>query len=271
MKDRTVLHTILIVLALFALWTLWGNVTIAVMRCDYTSYLLPEEFDGFTIVQVSDLHNAEFGAGNKRLLAKIKAAKPDMIAITGDLVDSEHTDLSVAVDFLEKASEIAPCYFVTGNHEARLETGYDELEKAMTELGVTVLHGESRLLERDGSYLQITGLDDPRFAEKYGTKTPEDSDAFRLLLAHRPELLAVYASDGYDLVLAGHMHGGQFRIPFIGGLIGSDSELFPKYDAGVFMEGDTMMFVSRGLGNSVIPIRINNRPELVVKTLYCDD
>lgn len=267
MKDRTVLHTILIVLAIFTLWTLWGNVTIAVMRCDYTSYFFPEEFDGFTIVQVSDLHNAEFGAGNKRLLAKIKAAKPDMIALTGDLVDSEHTDLSVAVSFMEQLTSVAPCYFVTGNHEARLKTGYDELEKAMTELGVTVLHGQSSLLERNGSYLQISGLDDPRFAEKYGTKTPEPSDAFRLLLAHRPELLAMYVSDDYDLVLAGHMHGGQFRIPFVGGLIGSDSELFPKYDAGVFMEGNTTMIVSRGLGNSVIPIRINNRPELAVITL----
>lgn len=267
-NDRPVLYSILIILALFALWTLWGNVTIAITELEIASPELDAAFDEFKVVQVSDLHNAEFGAGNTRLLAKIQAAKPDVIAVTGDLVDSENTDILLALDFLENALDIAPCYYVSGNHEAWLNEAYAELEAQMLALGVNVLHGESVTLERGQGALTLTGVDDPRFAEQgVDVSIPPAGDGFQLLLAHRPDGFEDYVQAGYDLVLAGHMHGGQFRIPFVGGLIGSNTELFPQYDAGVFQGGNTTMIVSRGLGNSVIPIRINNRPELVVVTL----
>ena len=95
----------------------------------------------------------------------------------------------------------------------------------------------------------------------------EQETAYAILLSHRPELFETYAACGVDLVLSGHAHGGQFRLPFIGGLIAPNQGLFPKYDAGLFTDGNTNMIVSRGIGNSIIPIRFNNRPEIVLLEL----
>lgn len=255
-------------------YCVWQNT--ALERTDYTvtGGKLPEAFDGFCIVQISDLHNTVFGSHNERLLAMIREAEPDIIAVTGDMIDSRRTDVAAALEFARAAMEIAPCYYVTGNHEMRDEA-YEELEAGLIEAGVTVLRGKSVTLEREGAKLRIAGVDDP-------TARTKDSDAFpavmtgmlvsltdesyTVLLSHRPELFDIYQTFGMDLVLAGHTHGGQIRLPFIGGLYGSDT-FFPEYDAGLFAREGTAMIVSRGLGNSLFPLRINNRPEVVVITL----
>ncbi len=258
-------------------WMIWSNTAPTVNKITLSSERLPKSFSGYRIAQVSDLHNAKFGDKNEKLLDMLSKSSPDIITITGDLVDSRRTDLDVALDFAEKAAKIAPTYYVSGNHEARIEN-YDKLKEGLLSAGVTVLEDEAVALEKDGEALLLIGLDDPDFSAKgdsfeevssmISTKLKEAlSDSkikYSILLSHRPEFFDVYVSCGIDLVLSGHTHGGQFRLPFIGGLYAPGQGFFPKYDAGMYSKETTSMAVSRGLGNSVIPLRINNRPELVL-------
>lgn len=236
---------------------------------------LPEEFDGFRIVHLSDFHNAEIGENNKTLISVIEEAKPDIIAITGDIVDSRRTDIGVAVDFVREIVKIAPCYYVTGNHEARI-SDYAQLKQGLTEAGVILLDNKKITIAKSGAELEIMGIDDPMFEADYFSENEFavvdnsiknlniEDNSFSLLLSHRPEMFEVYAENGLDLVLSGHAHGGQFRIPFIGGFIAPGQGLFPEYDAGLYEDEKTNMFVSRGVGNSIIPLRVNNRPEVVL-------
>lgn len=265
------------VLLALVIWLIWGNTTLEQTVYTVKSQRLPESFSGYRIAQVSDLHNGEMGQNNEILLQMLESVQPDMIAITGDLVDSRNTDFETALAFAEKAMEIAPCYYVTGNHESRI-AAYPLLEEALKELGVIVLE-EAALLERGGERIRLLGVDDPSFQEDYQPemdkqimesalqKYDDDPDTFTVLLSHRPELFSVYAEYKMDLVLSGHAHGGQFRLPLIGGVFVPNQGFFPEYDAGLFTSGNTHMIVSRGIGNSIFPIRVNNRPELVVVDL----
>lgn len=268
------------VIVILCIWIIWSNITVRLTNIKITSSDLPAAFDGFTIAQVSDLHNAEFGDDNSVLIEMLRSASPDIIAITGDIIDSEHTDIDIAIRFITNIVDIAPCYYVTGNHEAWLGEDYSVLEDAMTDAGVTVLHDETIKLERDGQTIQLIGLDDPDFSDdayRYSSNEEmvlakleniEISEDFVILLSHRPEVFDAYADSDVDLVLSGHAHGGQLRIPFVGGLIAPDQGFFPEYDSGVYSEDETSMVVSRGIGNSVIPVRINNRPEMVIVELH---
>ena len=260
-----------------ALWTIWGNVTIGVSRYQIASQRLPSGFDGFRIAVISDLHNASFGKDNKTIIDKVRDIRPDVIALTGDLVDANRTDIDVAINLVRELMAIAPCYYVTGNHEAWIAGQFGLLEEGLLKEGIRVLHDEVVLLTRNGQSIQLAGLDDPDFTDRASylqesilqTKLQQMnlSSDYCVLLSHRPELFEAYANENVDLVLSGHAHGGQFRLPFIGGLIAPNQGLFPKYDGGVYQEQNTVMIVSRGIGNSVIPIRFNNRPEIVVVEL----
>lgn len=254
---------ILLLMTLLIL-SLWGNSALTLTEHRVQSSALPTAFDGFQIAQVSDLHNAEFGSDNQKLLVLLKASRPDLIAVTGDLLDSRRTDLDVAVDFLREAVNIAPVYYVPGNHESRIPESYVQLKAAMEALGVVILENESLFFEKDGQSITVTGLLDPDFE----VATPElTSEGFQLVLSHRPELFDRYVQQSFDLVLAGHAHGGQFRLPLIGGLFAPHQGFFPKYDSGIYTSGNTTMVVSRGLGNSLFPLRFNNQPELILITL----
>ena len=250
-------------------------------RFTVTSSLLPPEFDGMSIAVVSDLHNAVFGDDNEELINMLKEADPDIIAITGDIVDSRRTDVDAAVSFAVQAAGTAPCYYVTGNHEARIpQEQYNRLEKGLTDAGVIVLHNEQITVEKDGARLLIAGMDDPDYFSPTGAlpgtaSQPDDTvlnnliepGSYNILLAHKPEYFNNYCTAGAQLVLSGHAHGGQFRLPFIGGLVAPGQGLFPEYDSGLYEQGGTVMAVSRGLGNSIIPLRVNNRPEIMLITL----
>ena len=253
-----------------------GNTALVLSEFSISSDHLPASFSGFRVAQVSDLHNAEFGENNAKLLQLLSECQPDMIAITGDLIDANHTDIETALAFANEAVKIAPVYYVSGNHEARCSE-YDTLKTGLESAGVIVLADEAVYLERDGETIAILGLADPDFSIKgdlfdeipamVSTKLNgllEQETAYSVLLSHRPELFETYAACDVDLVLSGHAHGGQFRLPFVGGLIAPNQGLFPKYDAGLYTDGNTNMVVSRGLGNSIIPIRFNNRPEIVL-------
>lgn len=270
-NTRYVLADIFLVLIV---WTVWENT--ALERNTYTirSPELPDVFDGYRIAQVSDLHNAEFGDRNQRLLEMLREAEPDMIAITGDLIDSRKTNIAVALAFAEEAVKIAPCYYVSGNHEARVSE-YQDLKTSLEAAGVTVLDDARVEIEISGKSITIIGVNDPSFHADYLTsdaavmdrklsELSSEAAGFTILLSQRPELFDTYADHNMNLVLSGHAHGGQFRLPLIGGLIAPNQGLFPKYDAGLYSDGSTNMIVSRGLGNSIIPFRFNNRPEVVL-------
>lgn len=282
-----ILIIVMVMIALiFSVWVVWDNARIVVTRYEVKSEHLPKNFDGYCIAHVSDLHNDEFGEDNEKLLALIKSTNPDMIAITGDLLDSRRTDVDKALNFVRKAVGIAPCYYVTGNHESREGKTYEQLEKSMIEAGVIVLRNAKTVLKKDGEEITILGIDDPRFVLATdrlvkmedvirtvlsGMKEGVPKEQFTLLLSHRPELFELYCEQELDLVLSGHVHGGQFRLPGIGGLIGPGQGLLPDYDSGLYSAGDTHMVLSRGLGQSIVPFRINNTPELVLVTLKNKD
>lgn len=268
-------------LAVFILLVLlvWGGIWYSnkwVQTTEYTvaSEELPESFDGSKIVQVSDLHNATFGRNQSSLIEKVEAADPDAIFLTGDLVDSNRYDLEASLVLVDALIEMSSVYFVTGNHEVA-SNQVEEITAALQERGVTVLADDSVEWERDGESIQIAGIDDPLMEpdihEEETTRHSLDSaqmtDDFTLLLAHRPEHFPIYAEDGVDVVFSGHAHGGQIRIPGLGGLIAPGQGWFPKVTEGIFEIEQSQMIVSRGLGNSTFPVRIFNLPEIVVVTL----
>ena len=277
-RKKRVLFVVVFVLVVLIVWTLWGNTALEVNEYEVVSDRIPQGFEGFRIAQVSDLHNAEFGEGNEKLIQLLSQTDPDVIVITGDLIDSRHTDIEIALDFARQAVKIAPVYYVSGNHEARVRE-YEDLKMGLAEAGVVILENQNVQITREGESITLMGIDDPSFQEDYlfgdsesvARQAIEDlqneSDGYTILLSHRPELFDLYVDTGMDLVFSGHAHGGQFRLPFVGGLVAPNQGFFPKYDAGQFNEENTTMIVSRGVGNSIIPIRFNNRPEIVLVTL----
>ncbi len=271
---------IIFVIVLCIAWLILSTKTLTVTEYDLLDSNIPDAFDGYRIVQISDLHNAEFGKDNSRLITKIKEANPDIIVITGDYVDKRRPNADISVDLTRELVKIAPCYYVTGNHEARLGETFSYLEENLKELGVTVLRNNTSYITRNGEKISISGVDDPAFADdsffgllsssimKQELQDIETGEDYNILLSHHPEHFELYKEKGFNLVFSGHTHGGQFRIPFAGGVFAPDQGIFPKYDAGLFEEDGTSMIISRGIGNSIIPFRINNFPEIVVVNLH---
>lgn len=267
----------LIFAILFTAYLLIGNKALTLRKFEISDSKIPSAFDGFKIAQVSDLHNESFGKNNSKLLEKLQNQKPDIIALTGDIIDSWKTDVAVAESFIKEVVKIAPVYYITGNHEPRIDES-EELFASMKNYGVTLLRGEKVNLEKNGESLTLYGIDDPSHFADYlfgdecsavseNLKQLQKDDSFAILLSHRPEFFELYVENGFDLVLTGHAHGGQFRLPFIGGLFAPGQGLFPKYDSGLYEKNGTSMIVSRGLGNSVFPLRFNNFPEIIMITL----
>ena len=253
----------------------WSNHSLQVENFTATFERLPEGFDGCTIVQLSDLHGAQFGEDNGERLDAVRAAQPDYIVLTGDLLDRfRETPHSYAVELCASLTEIAPTYFVTGNHEWALPNTR-QLKVAIAQTGPVVLTNEFVTLERGGDQIILAGVDDPNgFADQ---KTPDEladelyascDDPFWLLLAHRNNYFEKqYHLLGADLVICGHAHGGMIRLPFTDGLIGVERELFPDFTAGFYEINGAKLFVSRGLGNSGPSFRLFNRPQVAVLTL----
>lgn len=271
------LFKLIIIIALVWVFLYVNNHWLQVSSHEIASDRIPKAFDGLVIVQLSDLQDAEFGQNQIKLAEKVKKLDPDFIFLTGDIIDSNRYDLEKSLQLVRKLVRIAKVYYVIGNHEVAVNQ-VEEITSALRALGVVVLKNEAKILERDGEKLVIAGLDDPLMesiegSEKTIAKYMDSTLAsipdqyYRLLLSHRPEVFDVYTNRQVDLIFTGHAHGGQVRIPGIGGLIAPGQGWFPKYMAGVHTKGITTMVVSRGLGNSVVPYRMFNRPEIVVVTL----
>lgn len=240
---------------------------------------LPNEYEGFRIVHISDLHNKLLGNGQKNLVNIIENEKPDIIVITGDLIDRRRYNKANAIILIEKLVNIAPVYYVTGNHEW-WSGKYGELRKDVESLGVNILSDDKIEIINKKEGINILGIDDPAKYYKEYSK-PDDGyniinekidmllenikeEQVTILLSHRPELFELYKEKDIDLILCGHAHGGQIRLPFIGGIMSPNQGLFPKYDGGKYNYKEVNMIVNRGLGNSIAPIRIFNKPEVGV-------
>ena len=217
--------------------------------------------EGFRITQISDLHNKEFGRDNCRLLALVEAQLPDLLVITGDLTDSYHTKLDKALDAASRLARIAPCYYVTGNHEHRMsDERQAEFYKGLEAAGVVLLRNEAVSFGM-GEGFRLLGVDCNQ--GKTGTLLElmhdRPAEELNILLSHKPHYAKYYEQAGVDLVLTGHAHGGQWRLPGVGGLYAPGQGPIPKYTAGMYRLGKTVMCVSRGLGNSSCESRISPR------------
>lgn len=261
-----------VILAGLTAFGIYQNQHLTVTEYRYESPKLPPDADGFTIVQISDLHNANFGRNNARLLDTIRRLQPDLIAVTGDICDAYHTNLETAIRFCADAADIAPCYYVTGNHELWLDAPErTRLLDGIAASGTVILDDASCAVACGTAQICLTGLGDANLlaADKSGIRPePFTESDFQLILAHEPQYFEAYCKSGADLVLTGHAHGGQFRLPGIGGIIAPDQGFFPDYTAGCFTDGQTTMYISRGLGNSTIPVRLFNYPEVVCVRMY---
>lgn len=273
---RWILYLPAALIAVLTGWLIWGNRSLEITELTVPVKGLPVSFEGMKIVQVSDLHARRLGKAQATLLSAIAEAEPDLIAVTGDLMDYDTDDLTTVKAFIEGAVKIAPVYYVTGNHEADNPLR-SELFACLEQAGVVLLFDRAEVLTREGETLTLLGLSD-RSMPDVGSEEEvlrrlealsAEAEGCRILLSHRPELMdGVYAGRA-ELVLAGHAHGGQIRLPWIGGLFAPGQGLFPEYTAGLYIQDGTTMVVSRGLGGP--EPRVNNRPELVILRLTAED
>ncbi len=264
-------------------FSFWQNNSLQTSYYTYSCKDIPSSFDGYCIVQISDLHNKNFGKQPNRLIEEIQVLTPDMIVITGDIIDSNHTNIETAIAFLEEAVKIAPCYYITGNHELWLEEAVrSDLMEKISNTGTVILNDEAIdiTIKTDtnttsgdsndnktsvSESFTLVGLDDGSLlSDTLHTLTKDnDKSQFILLLAHEPQNMMLYSKENVDLILSGHAHGGQVRLPFVGGLVAPDQGFLPDYTEGLHEENGVSMIISRGIGNSMVPVRVFNRPEII--------
>ncbi len=244
----------------------------------YSNVKIPDSFNNFKIVQVSDLHKHCFGFKQSWLINKIKKANPDIIVITGDITDTKPGSSKSLYTFIQKAVQCAPVYYVPGNHEADLSNErFTELIDFMKNCGVQFPDENGIKLTADATsdeYITLYGFRDAQFYNfdtSYINKLKPDTSGFNVLLSHRPDFLELYAATNVDLIFSGHTHGGQICLPFIGAVVVPDQGLFPKLTDGIHINNNTTMIISRGLGTSCIPVRTFCRAEIVSVELKCKD
>lgn len=266
---------LIIVFVLFLIISIFlvsQNNLITISINEYSHDLVDDKLNDFKIMHLSDLHSKMFGRNQAKLINNTKKINPDIIVITGDLIDSRKKDLDTSLIYVNEVIKDYPVFFVSGNHEHQSGL-YEELKDRLISNGVIVLEDEFYLFSKNGTNINIIGLRDytnrpynsPHKSATISSFTK--MDCINILLTHRPELFMTYVDSNVDLVFAGHAHGGQIRLPFVGGVVSPNQGLFPKYTSGLYNEQNTTMVVSRGLGNSIIPFRVFNRPEIVVVML----
>ena len=245
---------------------------------------VPKEFDGYNIVQISDLHSKLFGENNKKLIQKIKSLNPDIVVVTGDLIDGENNNYNVALDFMKEISKLYRVYYIIGNHEQKslikkYKDEYKDYFNKLHQIDFVNLDNNKVEIVKGDSNINLYGLTVPYSCYKYLFDNQEttsididfleeklgkvDREQFNILLAHTPFYFDEYEKWGADLTLCGHVHGGIVRLPFVGGLLSPDRKFFPKYDLGEYIKNKSTMIVSKGLGGSKVLIRVNCKPEIV--------
>ena len=260
-----------------------------VNKLEVTKYVVenkkvPKEFDGYNIVQISDLHSKLFGENNKKLIQKIKSLNPDIVVVTGDLIDGENNNYNVALDFMKEISKLYRVYYIIGNHEQKslikkYKDEYKDYFNKLHQIDFVNLDNNKVEIVKGDSNINLYGLTVPYSCYKYLFDNQEttsidinfleeklgkvDREQFNILLAHTPFYFDEYEKWGADLTLCGHVHGGIVRLPLVGGLLSPDRKFFPKYDLGEYIKNKSTMIVSKGLGGSKVLIRVNCKPEIV--------
>lgn len=270
----------LVFLVLFLVFSLIkSNFSFKVTKYKISSHEIPNAFNGFKIAQISDLHAGVFGENQKDILKVLEEEKVDIVVFTGDLISRRSSKLEQFAQSLEDIVKNYPSYYIPGNHE-RMREGDKEFQNFLSLLekeGMIMLANKSFPLYKRGASIQISGLDEGlSFYEVKADKnhipveslvTAPDKDIFSILLAHNPLYFDSYIDWGADLVLSGHVHGGVFRLPLIGGILSPEVGLFPKYDKGLYTSDRQNMIVSVGMGDSFPGFRLFNQKELVIVEL----
>lgn len=257
-----------------------GNTTIGTTNYTLSSKRLPASFDGYKVIQLSDLHDAMFGENHDDIVKEVEKIAPDAIYITGDFIDRNRYDLEQSLLLVDAIKDVAPIYYVTGNHEISIND-VERIKNSLRELGVHILSNDRMILSSaEGEKIAIGGIEDPLSSTENEQVAVERAvgaafegipeDMFKLLLSHRPEYFDVYVQNGIDVTFSGHAHGGQVRIPGFGGMVSPGQGIFPKLTSGIHEREGSQLVVSRGIGNSLFPVRIFNQPEIVVVTLKKD-
>lgn len=263
----------------------FNNNFLMVTHYTVTSDKIPDSFRNFKILQLSDLHSRDFGNNNGKLVEKTNTENPDIVVMTGDMVNSTDTDFEEFLNFAWQISKNYDTYYVAGNHEQILIDGDRKtLTDKLNEMGIKVLDNEKAVIKKGADSINLYGLwfnlryykdskneytKDVFFGEEQiqSILGNVDADSYNILLTHNPLYADTYSRWGADLTLAGHIHGGMIRIPFVGGLLSPEREFFPEYDAGEYWVNGKVLIVNRGLGNGNFGIRLFNRPEISVITL----
>lgn len=276
-----VLITVLVCLGIIFVWVmLYDTNRFVIKRYEASDAKIRKSARAIVL---TDLHNKKYGKNNEKLLSAIREQKPDMILIAGDILTaSPGKPLEPALEFLRELAKDYPIYYGNGNHEHRLKlypkTYGDMGERygnALRELGIEPLVNRHCILQDYGIAIYGAEIDKfyyrrfriPLMSDEYMESIlgKPDNELYTVLLAHNPDYFPQYARWGADLVLSGHVHGGVVRVPFWGkGVISPGLRLFPKYDGGIFREGQASMVLSRGLGMHTIPVRMFNPAELWV-------
>lgn len=238
---------------------------LSITRYNYTSQKLPSSFDGYKILQLSDFHCKSFGKDESKLISKIHACQPDIILFTGDMVDEDHSIHNFEL-LVKGIYDIAPIYAVTGNHDTTDSQIYTQMMSICEKYNIHFLDSTSAVISSGNNTITLCGTN---YTSWYGDCMNAPDASFNILLYHDSNAFPTTSTLGYQIIFSGHSHGGILRLPFIGGLISNNHSLFPTYDGGVFESEttDTIMYSSRGLGDSKLP-RFYNSPELVLVTLH---
>jgi len=274
---KIVILGVLLLLVIVCMYLYFGTTILEVSNHKIESGKLPKSFDGYKIAHISDFHNTKSNKIKNKIIKSLEKNKPDILIITGDLIDSRRTNMKVSLEFIKKIKNI-PIYYVAGNHESRIKD-YPNFKENLKKLGVNVLENERVKLSKNKSNIYLIGLQDPTFeteerntdemkiiVNSYLEDLASEKD-FDILLLHRPELFDIYVQNHVDLTFSGHAHGGQFIVPFVGPLFAPNQGCFPKLTSGVHEKNNMNLVISRGIGNSSMPVRINNNPELIFVTL----
>lgn len=277
MKKKRSIVIMICLLILVTVIILGFDTRLVVTNYIYENNKIPDSFNGYRIVQISDFHCEEFGRKEEKLIAAVKECKPDMIVFTGDLIDGNHK-IDNAYYLLNGLAGIAPMYAIEGNHESDNSHTYLQLLELFRVNNIEYLGNEYIKISKGNDSIHLFGLTEQyynQYKKMYDVSEIRAlvklaKNEFNILLYHYANEFDFISMFEFDLVLAGHVHGGIIRLPFVGGLLANDMTFFPKYDSGIYYKNNTTMFVSRGLGDADIP-RFNNRPEVVCIELKKSD
>jgi len=278
MKKRNIIICTLVSLIILLTLILYVYFEVSTLETTYyevSTEKLPSAFNDFKIAHLTDFHNTKIKKLTNKLIEELKKEKPDIIVITGDLIDDKETEESI--DLIKSIASLASIYYVTGNHEASILKTYNDFETKLKEYGVIVLHNEMTDIVINEDKITLLGIDDPNFMSNSSIlneseimfkstlrKLTKDLNNYTILLSHRPEFFEDYMSQNIDLTLTGHTHGGQVRLPVIGAFYAPNQGLLPKYNKGLYEKNGKYMIISSGIGTTGLPLRTFNKPELVI-------